>query len=470
MRDSLAFDCLYEVARRIHAGEISSRDVTEQLLERIERLNPRLKAYATVMRDHALAQADAADRDVAKGVVHGPLHGVPVAVKDLCCTKGVRTMGGTAALKDHVPDFDATVVARLAKAGAVLLGKLNLTEGAMAGYNPEFDAPVNPWNPDRWSGVSSSGSGVAVAAGLCYGAIGTDTGGSIRFPSAVNGTVGLKPTWGRVSRHGVLNLAESLDHVGPLTRRVEDAAAFLETIAGRDAADPTSSVKPVAPLLKNIDKGVKGLRLGIDEDYLTRDVDPEVAAAVRAAIEVLEQQGATLVNVSLPSLDEAVASWSILCSAEAALSHEATYPSKADLYGPWFRAWLDIGLSVSGADYARANNVRNAVRGEFDVIMDSIDVLACPSTAFPAHPVTRETLYGPLMPPGPGDPTSIMMRYTVPADFTGQPTLSVPCGFSRDGLPLSLQLVGRVWEEDAICRAGYAYQQATEWHLHHPDM
>lgn len=466
----LPYDGLVAVSRRVHSGDISSRALTEQMLDRIERLNTDLKAYATVTSDHALAQADAADRDIAKGVVHGPLHGVPVAVKDLCCTKGVRTMGGTAALKDYVPDFDATVVARLAKAGAVLLGKLNTTEGAMAGYNPDFDAPVNPWNADRWSGVSSSGSGVAVAAGLCYGAIGTDTGGSIRFPSAANGTVGLKPTWGRVSRYGVLNLAESLDHVGPLTRRVEDAAAFLEVIAGHDPSDPTSSTKPVPAMLKTIHRGVKGLRVGVDEDYLTRDVDPEVAAAVRAAIDVLVELGAEPVDVTVPPLEEAVAGWTILCSAEAALAHEATYPSKADSYGPWFRAWLEIGRSVSGADYARANNIRNALRGRFAALMESIDLLACPSTAFPAHPVTRELLYGPLMPPSPGDPTSIMMRFTVPADFTGQPTLSVPCGFSRDGLPLSLQLVGRLWEEDVICRAGYAYQEATEWHLRHPEV
>lgn len=470
MASEPVYEGLLAIGRRIQSGEISSFDLTKRLLDRIDQFKAQLKAYATVMRDHALAQAEAADLDVAKGVVHGPLHGVPVAVKDLCCTKGVATMGGTAALRDHVPDFDATVVERLAKAGAVLLGKLNTTEGAMAGYNPEFDAPVNPWNAARWSGVSSSGSGVAVAAGLCYGAIGTDTGGSIRFPAAANGTVGLKPTWGRVSRYGVLNLAESLDHVGPLTRRVEDAAAFLEVIAGRDAKDPTSSAKPVPAIPESIDGDVKGLRIGVDERYLSDDVDPEVSAAVSAAIDKLEELGAERVAVSVPPLDEAVASWSILCSAEAALAHEATYPAKADSYGPWFRSWLDIGRSVSGTDYARANNVRNALRGQFAAMMEDIDVVACPSTAFPAHPVTQEMLYGPMVPPAPGDPTSVMMRYTVPADFTGQPTLSVPCGFSNDGLPLSLQFVGRLWQEDVICRAGYAYEQATEWHLRHPDL
>lgn len=470
MTDSVAYQGLLSIADQIRSGETTSREVTTQILARIDRLNPELKAYATVTPDHALAKADAADRDIAKGVVHGQLHGVPVAVKDLCFTKGVRTMGGTAALKDHIPDFSATVVERLAAAGAVLLGKLNTTEGAMAGYNPEFDAPMNPWNADRWSGVSSSGSGVAVAAGLCYGAIGTDTGGSIRFPSAANGTVGLKPTWGRVSRYGVLNLAESLDHVGPLTRRVEDSAAFLEVIAGHDPHDPTSTTRPVPSILKNIDRGVKNLRIGFDEDYLTRDVNPETSEAVRAAIGVLEYHGAKRVDVTMPALDEAVASWSILCSAEAALAHEATYPSKADSYGPWFRTWLDIGRSVSGADYARANNVRNALRGTFAAIMEQIDVLACPSTAFPAHPITRALLYGPLLPPEPGDPTSVMMRYTVPADFTGHPTLSVPCGFTRDGLPLSLQLIGQLWEEDTICRAGYTYQNATDWHTQHPEL
>ncbi len=470
MSDAIAYDGLIAVGKQIQSGSISSTEVTRQILARIDRLNPSLKAYATPLHDLAMQQAKTADDEIARGIVRGPLQGVPIAVKDLCYTKGVPTMGGTAALKDHRPDFDATVILRLRDAGSVLLGKLNTTEGAMAGYNPEFEAPVNPWNPDRWTGVSSSGSGVAVAAGLCYGAIGTDTGGSIRFPSAANGTVGLKPTWGRVSRYGVLDLAESLDHVGPLTRRVDDAAAFLRVIAGFDANDPTSSNESVPPILEDIENGVAGLRIGIDESFLKRDVHPEVADAVQLALQALELLGVELVSVLMPELDEVVASWNILCSAEAALAHQATYPSKKDQYGPWFSAWLDIGHSVSGADYARANNVRNAFRGRFANLMEDIDFFACPSMPFPAHPVTRELLYGPLMLPEPGDPTSIMMRYTAPMDFTGHPTLSVPCGFSSDGLPLSLQLVGQRWEEDVLCQAGRAYQSVTDWHTRHPDV
>ncbi|MCH8195905.1 MAG: amidase, partial [Chloroflexi bacterium] len=250
MSDSdLCYLTIGELARLIESKAISPVEVTAQQLARIETLDGRLKSYATVMADRAMAAAKAAEGEIAQGRYRGPLHGTPVAVKDLCYTRGVRTMGGSRAFADHVPTFDATVVARLQTAGAILLGKLNLTEGAMAGYHPDFDIPVNPWRSDVSSGVSSSGSGVAVAAGLCFGALGSDTGGSIRFPSAACGVVGLKPTWGRVSRYGVLPLAESLDHVGPMARSVADVAIVLQAIAGLDPNDPTSLPDPAPNIL-----------------------------------------------------------------------------------------------------------------------------------------------------------------------------------------------------------------------------
>ena len=282
-----------------------------------------------------MAAARKAEQEISAGKYHGLLHGVPIAVKDLCFTKGVRTMGGAKVLENHVPTFDSTVVSRLESAGTVLIGKLNLTEGAMGGYNPEFDIPINPWNRARWTGSSSSGSGVATAAGLCSGSIGSDTGGSIRFPSAACGIVGLKPTWGRVSRYGVLALAESLDHVGPMTRSVADAGIMLEAIAGFDANDPTSLPDPVPNILEKVGQNIKNIRIGFDENYATKDIDGELADAVCAGVEVLAELGAEIVSVQLPDMDEYVLAWPTLCSAEAVAAHAATYPSQRDAYGPW---------------------------------------------------------------------------------------------------------------------------------------
>lgn len=258
---------LQEVARRIQSRELSPVDLTRLMLDRISRVDPRLKSYATVMRERALADAAASLREIEAGRYRGPLHGVPIGIKDLCYTKGVRTMGGTAVLRDFVPTFDATVVSKLRSAGAVVLGKLNLSEGAAAGYNPSFDVPINPWRADRWPGMSSSGSGVAIAAGLCFAAIGTDTGGSIRNPASANGVVGLKPTYGRVSRYGVLAMAPSLDHVGSLARTVADAAIMFDAIAGFDPQDPTSLNEPPSNVLGQIGQSIKNVRIGLDRTY-----------------------------------------------------------------------------------------------------------------------------------------------------------------------------------------------------------
>ena len=269
------FKPITEIAEEIASKQLSPVDVATAMLQRIDALDGQLKSYATVMAEHAMAAAQKAEREIDAGMYRGPLHGIPIAVKDLCFTKGVRTMGAAKVLAEHVPTFDSTVVAKLESAGAVLLGKLNLTEGAMGGYNSEFDIPKNPWNPDRWTGSSSSGSGVATAAGLCFGSLGSDTGGSIRFPSAACGIVGLKPTWGRVSRYGVLALAESMDHVGPMTRSVADAGIMLAAIAGPDPNDPTSLPSPVPNMLDGIGQDIQGVRIGFDENYATSDIDVE---------------------------------------------------------------------------------------------------------------------------------------------------------------------------------------------------
>ena len=460
----LHFKTITELSKLIQSKQVSPGEVTRAILDRIGELDSRYKTYATLTADHAMDAARRAEQEIAAGRYLGPLHGVPIAVKDLCFTAGVRTMGGCKVLADHVPSFDSTVVVKLESAGAVILGKLNLTEGAMGGYNPDFDIPLNPWNPERWAGASSSGSGVATALGLCFGSLGSDTGGSIRFPAAACGVVGLKPTWGRVSRYGVLDLAQSLDHVGPLTRSSADSGIVLQAIAGRDINDPTALLDPVPDMLAQIESGVKGVRIGLDEGYVTNGVDSQLSRAVLDGVRVLEGLGAEIVDVKMPDVDRYLPSWHVLCPAEALDAHRQYYPSRRDDYGPFFRDWLDKGAKVSGADYAQANNMRAECNGLIREALQDVDVLACPSTIGPAHPVTPEALYGPLD----DNRGTAFQRFTVPYDFNGAPTLSVPCGFSGDGLPLSLQFVGKHLAEPLLCRIGHTYEQATDWHTRRP--
>ena len=456
----LHYQTIAEVGTRLRSRELSPVELTSAILERIEALDGELKSYATVMADSAMASARAAEQEIAAGNYRGGLHGVPIAVKDLCFTTGVATMGGARVLRDFVPDFDGTVVRKLNAAGAVILGKLNLTEGAMAGYNPEFDIPVNPWGADRWSGASSSGSGVATAAGLCYGSLGSDTGGSIRFPSAACGTVGIKPTWGRVSRYGVLALAESLDHIGPMTRSASDAGVMLQAIAGRDPNDLTSLTAPVPNMLGGMSQGVRGVRIGVDERYIADDVDSELAAAVLEGARLLESMGARLMPVRMPDTDPLSRAWGVLCSAEAAAAHRDTYPSRANEYGPWFRGWLELGSRHSATDYAVASYTRLSFNGTLAEIFNGIDVLVCPSMTTPPERVTPEALYGPM-----DEEEWTWGRFTIPADFSGAPTISLPAGLNSEGLPLSIQFVGRHLTEPMLVQAGHAYEEATQHRL-----
>lgn len=465
MTEALHYHTITELAALIAAKAVSPVEITEAMLARIEAIDGRLKAYATVMAELAMAQARVAEREILAGTYRGPLHGVPVAVKDLCFTAGVRTMGGCAVYAEHIPTFDATVVRRLNEAGAVLLGKLNLTEGAMGGYNPRLQVPENPWKAGYWPGASSSGSGAATAAGLAYATLGSDTGGSIRYPAAVCGTVGFKPTWGRVSRYGVLALAESLDHVGPLARSSADAGIVLQAIAGFDAHDPTSLPDPVPDMLAGIGKGVAGVRIGWDETYATQDMAPDYAQAVAAGVRVMEQLGATIVPVTMPTrLREYLGAWPVLCASEALAAHREHFPSRAEEYGPWFRGWLERGASFSAVDYAQANTLRAACVGELRRLMQGIDLLACPSSAQAAYPYTAAQAYGPIPP----DRDPWQSRFTVPSDFAGLPTIALPCGLSDAGLPLSLQFVGHPLAEPLLVQAGDTYERATEWHTLHP--
>ncbi|MCB9162292.1 MAG: amidase [Caldilineaceae bacterium] len=450
---------LMDIAQEIRTGAVSPVEVTQATLDRIARLDGIVHSYTTVLADRALAQARAAEAEIRAGNIRGPLHGVPIAVKDLCFTKGIRTTCGSALLDDWQPDVDATVVRKLDDAGAVLIGKVHMTEFALRWHRPDQPIPVNPWGADRWAGVSSSGSGVAVAAGLCYGALGTDTGGSIRFPAACNGVTGLKPTYGRVSRYGVFPLAETLDNVGPLARSVADAAAMLQAIAGADPHDPTAARRPVPDYVTALAQGVRGLRLGVDEAFITEQVDPAVSRALLAAVEVLQAQGAEVVPVTVPPVDQPIADWITICSTEALAAHQATYPARAAEYGP-FRQLLEQGATFSGCDYAQAQIGRERFAAAFQTLFEAVDVLVCPTMPMAAPVVDAEGL--------PTVPSSVRSRFTYPFNFSRNPTLSVPCGFDDANMPVSLQLVGRHFDEATLCRLGHAFQQATDWHRQTP--
>jgi amidase len=459
---TLYFLSLSELSALLRRREVSSVEATRAVLDRIHKLNPTLRAYLTILDDAALRQADAADKEIAAGKWRGPLHGVPVAVKDLCWTKGVPTTCASKVLRDWRPDSNATVVARFEAAGAVLLGKLHLTEFAMAWYHPEIPGPQNPWNPALWPGASSSGSGAATAAGLCYAAIGTDTGGSIRFPSAANGIVGLKPTWGRVSRHGVFPLGESLDHIGPMTRSVADAALVLSVIAGRDELDDTSLNAPVDDYAAAINAGANNIRVGVDENYIAR-ASNDVATAVMSAIRDFERIGARIHKVNLPDVEPCLSAWTTLCASEAAAGHAATYPSRASDYGPGFRSFLELGTSIRGQDYANAHMVRERFANRLQQLFDQVDVIACPS-------MLSATLPNDAMPP---DATSFkepnpLLAFTGPFNMSRNPTLSMPGGPGNGAPPPSLQLVGRLLGEATLIRVGAAYERASEWHAQRP--
>ncbi|WP_027132412.1 amidase [Geminicoccus roseus] len=463
----LPYANLVDIAGLIRTKQISPVEVTAAMLERIEALQPRLHAYVTVTADQAMAQAKAAEAEIMSGRYRGPLHGVPIGLKDLCFTKGVKTTGGMAIYADYVPDEDGTVPARLTAAGAVTLGKLKMTEGAYAEHHPTVQAPLNPWNPAHWAGSSSSGSGVATAAGLCYGSIGSDTGGSIRFPSLMNNVTGLKPTWGRVSRHGSFVLSDTLDHLGPMTRCAADAAVMLHAIAGEDDRDPTTLLAPVPDYLGAVQAagvfGARGLRIGIDRDYNTKDVDPRVVELTEAAAAVLASLGAELVEVEFPDSQSVLESWVAFCAYETAHVHRETYPSRRDEYGPTLAGFIDIGLAQGPLDLAAMAIERDRFKGRLARLFRKVDLVLIPGLFLPGPSLERLAL---------GDPSELtrLLKYTAPLDVSGSPTITLPCGFSDIGVPVGFQLVGPHLSEQTLLCAGHAFQQATDWHTRHPEL
>jgi amidase len=455
MTSDIAFAGAVELGKKIARGAVTSTDVTRMMLERIERLNGALKCYETVMADQALADAKKADREIKAKKSRGALHGVPIGIKDLCDIEGIPTASGIPMFRSNIAKRTSTVAARLKAAGAVILGKLQLTEGALALHHPEIPPPVNPWRRDRWSGASSSGSGVATAAGLCYGSLGSDTGGSIRFPSIANGCVGLKPTWGRVSRCGVFPLGETLDHIGPMTRRVEDCAAMLGAIAGRDENDPSSSSESVPNYLAGVGKGLKGVTLGFDERYCSAGVDPAIVKVLKKAVSVLKKAGATVKAVRMPATEAAVMAWVPICAVEAAIAHDSTYPSRKDGYGPVFAGFLESGRTMPALDYGRAAIERRNLRGAMQRLFADIDVMVAPIMPW-LTPTVAEFNALCESPEG----LRKLIHFTCIYDMSSQPTITLPAGLDANGSPIGFQIVGRPFEEGLLCRAGMAWQNA----------
>ncbi|MCE7519160.1 amidase [Vreelandella titanicae] len=452
-----------ELATLIRTRQLSPVAVTRAQLDRIAAVDGALDSYALVTADIALAQAEAAEAEIAAGLYRGALHGVPIAVKDLCWTKGIPTAAGMPIHQGHCPAEDATVVRRLKKAGAVLLGKLQLTEGAYSDHHPLITPPKNPWNADYWPGISSSGPGSATAAGLCYGSLASDTGGSIRWPSAANGVTGLKPGWGRVSRHGVFELAASMDHVGPMARSVADAAALLAIIAGGDPKDPTAVPGSAPDYAAAIGQGIQCVRIGVDAEWNSADVDPAIQEVLSEAIGIFRSLGAHIVDVVFPDVTQAVADWVPTCSVEAACAHQATYPERKDEYGVVLASVIEAGGTLSGIDFQKLLLRRLNFRGRVATLFSTVDLLLTP--VHPFAPLSLDAIQTLGEQP---DLILKLQRYTCPFNLTGNPTITLPGGFSERGLPIGFQLIAGQLDESMLIRAGVAFQSKTSWHRRHP--
>jgi aspartyl-tRNA(Asn)/glutamyl-tRNA(Gln) amidotransferase subunit A len=460
-----------ELAGLIAGKQVSPVEVVRAHLDRIAALDGTLKSFITVCADAAMEAARGAEAAMGRGGPAGPLHGVPIGLKDLFNTAGVRTTGGSRILADSVPSSDATVVSRLRGAGAIVLGKLNMHEFAYGpeGLNEHYGHARNPWDAGepRVAGGSSSGSGAAVAAGLAPGALGSDTGGSVRIPASLCGITGLKPTYGRVSRAGVLPLAWSMDHVGPMARTAADCALMLGAMAGYDAADPSTSVLPVPDYGAALTGDVRGLRVGLLRASFLESADAEVAAAVEGAARTLAGLGALVDEVSLEHVGHVPAASFAVLAAEALAYHAGWLRTRSSEYGRDVRERLRLGVAVSGADYVRGQQVRALVRGAVDQALARRDLLLAPTTPIPAPTLgqTDVVIRGQT-----ADVRASLIRFTRPFNLSGHPACSLPCGTTSTGLPVGMQLVGRPFDEATVLRAADAWQRATDWHTRRPPL
>src|ERR1700730_7044838 len=473
IEESVPFATIEELAALLAKRKISPVELTELFLRRIELQNPALNAFLTVTAEHALVAARRAEKQLLhrRGSQHenSTLLGIPFTIKDNIWTRGIRSTAGSIILRDFIPSVDSTVARKLSRAGAILIGKTNLNEFAygITGGNAHYGPVHNPWALDRISGGSSAGSAVAIAAGLCAASIGTDTGGSIRVPSAFCGTVGLKPTFGRVSVFGTMPLSPSLDHVGPIARSVGDTAILLGLIAGRDPLDPTSSPRPVQDYRGALRKPLRKFRLGRPREHYWEKLDPEVRRAAEAAVRDMEKRGAVVREVSLPHLNESLDAATDISLAEALHVHEAAgyFPARAAEYGEEVRQRIEAGGKVLANRYLAGFDVRKQLHAEFDAAFQDVDAIVSPTVPVPAPLIGAETVQigGEQIGVRPA-----IVGHTRPANFTGLPAISIPCGFTRAGLPVGLQFMGRAFDEAALLRIAHSYEREHDWRARHP--
>lgn len=465
----LCFLTAGQLSRLIARKEVSPVEVAEAHLSRVDALEPVLNSFITVTREAAIADARQAERDIMAGDYHGPLHGVPFALKDIYYAAGVLNTSGSRIFDQFVPTYNSTVAARFRKAGGILLGKLNMHQFAYGptGENPDYGDMHNPWDPNCIAGGSSGGSGAATAAGQCTLTMGTDTGGSIRIPAGLCGIVGLKPTYGRLSRYGITPLSWSLDHAGPMVRSVEDAALVMNALSGHDAQDPASAKAPVPDFTKALTGDIRGLRVGVPREFFQVPLDPQVEEAVRKAIEVLEELGATITEVSWPMFHQAAAISSVILMSEATAYHRDLLLRRGTEFAPSVRLRIEAGLFFSASDYVKAQQARTLFNRQSLDLMRQVDVLAGPTL-----PVTACKLGAAEIQVGNTRQGVIptLTQFSRPFNINGFPAITIPCGFSSLGLPIGLQLAGRPFDEETVLRAAHAYEQATPWHERHPTL
>ena len=467
--EGLHYLSAWELSGLIRSREISPVEVINACLSRIEETEPTLNSFITLLPDQAREAAHRAENEIARGNYRGPLHGIPVGLKDLFNTAGVKTTSGTRIYDDFVPAEDCTVATKFGQAGAILLGKLNMHPLAFGptGENGDYGHMHNPWNPERITGGSSGGSGSAAAAGQCTITMGSDTGGSVRIPAALCGIVGLKPTYGRVSRAGLTPLSWCLDHPGPMVRTVEDAALTMNVIAGHDPRDHATQDVPVPDYTTALTGDIRGLRIGVVKEYFETEIDPAVVALTQQAIAVLGELGAEIVEVSLPLYEYAQPISNAILSAEATAAHHDILLSDGDKLYPQVRERLEEGLFISAAEYLRAQQARQVFCQQVAGLLENVDLLAGPVEPVTAPQILerRIEIGGEALPAVP-----MLTKYTRVYNITGSPAISVPCGFAPDGLPAGLHLAGRNFDELTVLRAAYAYQQATSWHTQRPPL
>jgi aspartyl-tRNA(Asn)/glutamyl-tRNA(Gln) amidotransferase subunit A len=455
------------LSARIRRREISPVEVTKFFLERIQKLQPVLNAYITVTEDLALQQAKQAEKEISRGRYRGPLHGIPISIKDLIYTKGIRTTAGSKILRRFVPKENAAVIERLLEAGVVILGKTNLHEFAfgITNVNPHYGPARNPWDTERVSGGSSGGSAVTVASATALASVGTDTGGSIRIPSAACGCIGLKPTYGFVSLNGVIPLASSLDHVGPMTRCVEDAAIMLEAMADPDQIPVERPIRGKTSFRRDLHKGVRGLTVGLPRQFFFERISADVRKNVMTAIVALEQLGMRVREVTLKGIEDSDELAGIITSGEALANHWKWIRRKGSDYGRDVYSLLHGAMNQRSSDYLLAQMRREVFRERLSQVLQSVDVLAAPTIPIVAPRIEEKEVVVD------GKRESLrraLLRLGRPGNLSGLPAISLPCGFSREGLPIGLQLIGRRWDEAMLFRVAYAFEHATAWHQRFP--